>query len=134
MKNTNRRMILYVGYIVLGIVLIVLSAKEIIDDFFTGFGGGFIGVGIVMLIKAIRYNKNPEYKEKIDTENNDERNRYLSMKAWSWTGYLFVLVMACATIVSAILSQMLYVRIFSLMLTLVCLLYFISYLIVRKKY
>lgn len=134
MKNNNRRILLYLCYIAFGVVLVVLSMKGILDNFFSGFGGGFVGVGLIMIIKAIMYNKNAEYREKIDTENNDERNKYINMKAWSWAGYLYVIIMATITVICAILNQMAYMKLASLSLTLVTLLYFISYLIVRKKY
>ena len=129
-----RNIIINTVYIVVGIVLVTLTLTNKIDNIFLGFGSGLIGVGAVLLFRAIKYHTNQEYKEQIDTENNDERNRYISMKAWSWTGYLFIIICAVIALVCVIMSQTVYAQIALGAVATITLLYYISYLVIRKKY
>ena len=94
----NKRFIASIVEIILGVVLSVCGAIGLIDSYWTGMGGGLIGVGIVFLIRSIRYRRNPEYKEEVDIEMSDERNKFIRLKAWSWAGYLFVMIAAVASI------------------------------------
>lgn len=55
-------------------------------------GTAILTVRIVFLIRQIKHRTNEEYREKYDIERSDERNRYLSGKAWAWAGYLFVMI------------------------------------------
>lgn len=129
-----RNIIINTVYIVVGIVLVTLTLTNKIDNIFLGFGSGLIGVGAVLLFRAIKYHTNQKYKEQIDTENNDERNRYISMKAWSWTGYLFIIICAVIALVCVIMSQIVYAQIALCAVATITLLYYISYLVIRKKY
>ena len=52
-----------------------------------------------ILWKQFRYRTDKDYREAIDTQNNDERNRYISLKAWSWAGYLHLMIAAVAAII-----------------------------------
>ncbi len=95
----NRRMLTSIVYILLGMVLFGCGLAEIVDEFWSGMGGALIGVGIIQMIRMIRYQKNPDYKEAVDTAVTDERNRFISNKAWAWAGYLYVLSSSVGTIV-----------------------------------
>lgn len=130
----NKRMIPSIIEIALGITLSVLGYLQIVDSFWAGMGTALIVVGVIYLIRHIRYKTNTAYKEKVETEAKDERNRYLAMKAWSWAGYLFVLIAAVATIVLKLTGceEMMYVT--SASVTLIVLLYWGAYLILQKKY
>ena len=129
-----RNIIINTVYIVVGIVLVTLTLTNKIDNIFLGLGSGLIGAGAVLLFRAIKYHTNQKYKEQIDTENNDERNCYISMKAWSWTGYLFIIICAVIALVCVIMSQIVYSQIALGAVATITLLYYISYLVIRKKY
>lgn len=129
-----RNIIINTVYIVVGIVLVTLTLTNKIANIFLGLGSGLIGAGAVLLFRAIKYHTNQEYKEQIDTENNDERNRYISMKAWSWAGYLFIIICAVIALVCVIMSQIVYSQIALCAVATITLLYYISYLVIRKKY
>lgn len=130
----NKALVLNMTWLLLGAVLIVFSSMEILNDMYLGFGGGLVGVGVARLVRVFRYKTNDAYKEKVDVEMSDERNRYISMKAWAWAGYSLVLILATVTIVCMILSQTFYMRLASGMVCLIVVLYWISYLILRTKY
>jgi uncharacterized membrane protein len=83
---------------------------------------------------GIKLEKDAEYRENYEIEVNDERNRYLRMKAWSWAGYMFVLIAAVATIVLAVADKKELMMMASSGVCIMILLYWISYMIVRKKY
>ena len=130
----DRRMYLSLFWLLLGVVLVVCSMTEVIDSYWSGMGGGFAGVGIAQLIRHIRYRKNEEYREKVDVETNDERNRFLAGKAWAWAGYLFVLVSGVATIALKVMGQDQWSLAASCALCLLLVLYWGSYLVLKRKY
>ena len=132
--NYKRRMIWGVFWIVLGLTLTALGIMGRIDSYWSGMGGGFAGVGIAQLIRHIRYRKNEEYREKVDVETNDERNRFLAGKAWAWAGYLFVMVSGVATIALKVMGQDQWSLAASYALCLLLVLYWGSYLVLKRKY
>ena len=130
----NKRMLISVIYVLLGTVLFGCGLMDIADEFWSGMGGALIGVGIVRLIGMIRYQKNPEYKEAVDTAMNDERNRFLANKAWAWAGYLYVIAAGVGTISFKIAGQEELSVFCGLSVSVLVLLYYISHLWLRKKY
>lgn len=128
-----KNIILNAFYIILGTVLLVLACLNIINNIFAGFGGGLIGVGALLLIKAIKYHTNKEYKDKIDVENSDERNRFISMKAWSFAGYAFVIICAALMVVFLIINKLLIVQLLSGAICTLILLYILFYYIIRSR-
>ena len=70
----------------------------------------------------------------MDVEAHDERNRFISGRAWAWAGYLYVLVGAAGTVVFRIagheeLSVMAGISVCILMV-----LYWLSWMLLRRKY
>ena len=94
----------------------------------------YLLVGIVQLVRHIRYRKNDDYREKVDVAVNDERNRFLTGKAWAWAGYLFVLVCGVATIALKIAGQDQWSLAASYALCLLLVLYWGAYLVLKRKY
>ena len=126
--------ILYILYILVGITLIVLGFTGILDSFWSGMGSGLLVVSVLQIIRLVRLYKNSDYREKLETEVSDERNRFLRNKAWAWAGYLFVLTAAVASIVLRILGQELLSSAAAWAVCLIILLYWISFWILRRKY
>ena len=130
----DRRMVLSVFWVLLGAALFVCGAMEVVDSYWSGMGGGFLAVGVLQLIRHIRYRKNEEYREKVDVAVSDERNRFLTGKAWAWAGYLFVLVSGVATIALKVMGQDQWSLAASYALCLLLVLYWGSYLVLKRKY
>ena len=130
----NKRMLIFVVYVLLGTVLFGCGLMEMVDEFWSGLGGALIGVGIVRLVAMIRYQKNPEYKEAVDTARNDERNRFLANKAWAWAGYLYVIAAGVGAIVFKIAGWQDLSVFCGISVLVLVLLYYISALWLRKKY
>ena len=135
MYNDNKRLLLNIFWVILGAVLLVLSLLEKLDSsVYAGMGGALIAVGILQLIRTVRYRKNAEYQEKIDTEVNDERNRFLRMKSWAWTGYIVVLAECVGVVAAMILGQETIQLILSSSVCLILVVYWVTYLILSRKY
>ena len=134
MKKHNINLILCVFYILLGIVLNVLCYTHMLDNFWSGFGVSIGVVGILLLIRNIRYRTNAQYREETDTKNSDERNRFLSGKAWAWAGYLFVLISAVCILIFKFMGQELLMMAACVAECLLLVLYWLSYLVLSKKY
>ena len=133
MKNT-RNLIIYLLYLIIGGVLLTLGIFEVIDSFWSGMGSGLLFVSVLRLIRLYRFNKNEKYREKVETEISDERNRFIKSRAWAWAGYLFILISAVAIIAFRVAGQPLLSSAASVALCLMLVLYWVSFFILRKKY
>ena len=133
MKN-DRRMIASICYVVLGAVLLALGIMEVVDEFWSGMGGALIVVGILQVVRFFRYRNNEEYRQKAEIANKDERNHFIRNKAWAWSGYLFVLIAAVVTIALKIAGQDTLSFAASMALCLLLVLYWVSFLVLSKKY
>ena len=133
MRN-DRRVIAAVCYIVLGVVLLVLGMMEMVDEFWSGMGGALIAVGVVRVVQFFRYRNNEEYREKAEIAAKDERNHYIRNKAWAWSGYLFMLIAAVATIAFRVAGQDTLSFAASMAICLLLVLYWGFFLVLSKKY
>ncbi len=132
--KANRNLIIYILYLVIGVTLLGLGIANVVDEFWSGMGSGLIFVSVLRIIRVYRFNKNEEYREKVETEISDERNRFIRNKAWAWAGYLFILISAVAVIAFKVAGQELLSTASSVALCLMLVLYWVSFLILRKKY
>lgn len=135
MYYNKKKLAVSVMWVIIGAALFVLELTGVISNpVFSGMGGALATVGVVQIIRNVRYHSNKEYKEKIDVAYTDERNGYIRMKAWSWAGYLFILCSAVASLVLFILKQTVYGQIVSYCMCAVLAFYVIVYMILQRKY
>ena len=130
----KRRLIWGVFWITLGLTLTVLGIMGRIDSYWSGMGGGVLAVGVLQMVRFVKYMSNEEYREQTDVANNDERNRFISNKAWAWTGYLCVFIGAVGSIVFKLIGREDLMMFASLSVCLILFLYWICYLILSRKY
>ena len=128
------RMLASVLEIVIGAVLVGCSFLDLVDEFWSGMGAALIVVGAIFLLRSVKYHTNEQYRNDVDIQTGDERNKYLSMKAWSWAGYLFVIIAAIGTIGFKLADKEELMMLCSGGVCLIVFLYWISYVILRKKY
>lgn len=121
-------------YILIGGILIGLGFAGIVDEFWNGMGFGFLVMGVIQLIRRYRLEKNEAYREKVEIEAKDERNHFIRNKAWAWAGYLFVMIMAVASIVLRIMGEYVLSIAASGAVCLMIVLFWISFYILRRKY
>lgn len=135
MYYNKKKMIISIMWVIIGAALLVLDIIGVMDDpAYSGMGGALLVIGIMQIYKNLKYHSNEEYKEKIDIEYKDERNGYIRMKAWSWAGYLFIIGSAVVSIVLFVMKMTLIGQIISYCMCAVLVLYWISYLVLQKKY
>lgn len=101
----QRRWIASVVEIALGLVLTVCGALGVVDTYWSGMGGGLLGVGIIQLVRYLRYYNNETYKSKVDVEVNDERNKFIALRAWAWAGFWYVIAGAVGSIAFQVLGK-----------------------------
>ena len=132
--KAEKRFYLNIFWVIAGAALLVCGIFEIVDSFWSGMGGALIGVGTIRIIQFAKFCKNPEYREKVETETKDERNKFISLNAWAWSGYAVVLLNAMGTIGFKIAGNDALSQYCSCMVCRVLVLYWVSYLVLRKKY
>lgn len=132
--KTKMRIAANVLEILLGAGLLIGNYLGHVNEYWSGLGTALIVVGGMFLWKQFRYRTDMAYKEAVDTQNNDERNRYISLKSWSWAGYLFLLISAVAAIILMVADRRDLVPFASGSVCLLVFLYWGSYLILSKKY
>lgn len=130
----KERLIASILEIIVGAALLICSMFGVVDEFWSGMGTSLLIIGSIFLIRSIKYKTNEEYREKIDIESNDERNKYISLKAWAWAGYLFVMLGAVGTIVFKLIGKEDFMMMASLSVCLIMVFYWISYTFLKKKY
>ena len=132
--NKIKKYMISIIYIVIGAVVFGFSFVGKIDEFWGGMGSALFTMGVIQFIRFYRFQKNEAYREKIEIEEKDERNRFIRNKAWAWAGYLFVMIMAVASIVLKVMGQDILSIAASGSVCFVLVLFWISYLILRRKY
>ena len=129
-----RRIIAHVLCAAVGITLLLLGMLGVLDSFWSGMGSALLVVAALRFVQMIRFRRDEAYREKVETEVSDERNRFLRDRAWAWTGYLFVLTASVCTIVLKVMGQELLSMASGYAVCLMLVIYWVSYLILRRKY
>ncbi len=133
--NMNGRLVLSVLWVVLGILLLGLSMAGVLDSsYYSGFGAAFLVVGALQVWRNLKYRKDASYRQKVDTEEGDERNDFLRMKSWSYTGLVVVFIEAVGVVVTGILGQEAVQQVLSGSVCLICLVYWVTYMILSRRY
>ena len=105
-KKIKNRIIYSVCLVVLGVVSAVLGVlgvgsflpiemSEYIGGFYTGTGTGLIVAGIITIIRNVRILKDEKLLKEKDIFENDERNKLIGLKTWSYTGYAMFYHILC---------------------------------------
>jgi len=132
--NNRKRMIASGCWIVIGTALITAGYAGWIDDYWHGMGTALLIVGVLQMLRWIRYHKDQGYREKMDVEAKDERNRFISSKAWAWAGYLYVLIGAAGSIAFKLAGNDLMTKAAAMSVCLVMVFYWLCYAVLCRKY
>ncbi|MBR2582867.1 MAG: hypothetical protein IKD61_05680 [Oscillospiraceae bacterium] len=132
--NNKRRLIISAAEIVIGAALLVGVKLAGGDSVWLGMGGALAAVGLAKLLLGLRYKTDENYREKVNVEATDERNAFIRSQAWVWAGTGFVLVGGVLTIVFLLLGKQELSTITGFAVSLLVLLYWLSYLFLKKKY
>ena len=130
----SKRIYMSVFWVVLGGVLVALELTRRIEEYWGSMGFALVVVGLLQIVRFVRYQRNADYREKMDVENKDERNRFLANKAWAWAGYWIVLICAVGTIVFKLLGREDLMMFSSGVVCLMLVLYWVCYMVLKRKY
>lgn len=133
MEN-KKYFIIYILYIAIGALLIGLCMAGIVDEFWNGMGSALLVIGVLRLLRMYRLRNNSVYRERVETAANDERNKFIRGKAWAWTGYVYVITAAIASIVLKIMEQEILSLAAAYSVCFVMIVFWISYMLLNKKY
>lgn len=135
MKNIESRMVWYSALLFIGAALFILAEfMEVLDNFWSGMGLGFVVVSGLRLVQIARYKNNDAYAKKITVENNDERNQFLATKARSTTFYYSILLEGLAIVIFYILKNSDVAQVISMVLCGQLIIYWVSYAFLKSKY
>ena len=121
-------------WLAIGLPLIGLSIAGLVDEFWSGMGSALVVIGACRLLRAQRLKKNEAYREKMETFETDERYHFLLAKAWSWAGYLFVIIAGVSVIAFKALGMDAASQAASSAVCLLLVLYWGAYFVLKKKY
>ncbi len=133
-KKLKMRLFFGIGYIVLGLALILtfcFIATE--SDYLSSFGFALIVVGAVRVRNYFLINKNEETLKKHEIAETDERNIAIANKAKSIAFIIYIIAMGISIIVLQILHKSELASVLSGTMCFLILVYWISYFIIRKK-
>lgn len=105
MKKAEKNLLIYCVLGVLGLALIVISVIMDLDEIYTGFGGGIVGVCVMRIVLYVLYKKVPSYAKRTEIENKDERNLYLANKARSIAFTMGTCVCAVASVAAFLFNM-----------------------------
>ncbi len=133
-KKLKMRLFFGIGYIVLGLALILtfcfISTES---DYLSSFGFALIVVGAVRVRNYFLINKNEETLKKHEIAETDERNIAIANKAKSIAFIIYIIAMGISIIVLQILHKSVLASVLSVTMCFLLLVYWISYFIIRKK-
>ena len=133
--DRNKRRMISLFWVVLGAVVLVLSLTGILDSSnYRGMGTTIMLIGIFQILKHERYRRDPEYREKMDLEENDERNHFLRLKSWAWTGYLVVLAEGIGSVIAMALGKETVQMVLVYSVCLIVFVYWVCYMVLSRKY
>ena len=132
----NKRFIIYVIEIVIGIIIEMLAVSGITSDpsVLTGIGSGILAVGLVQLFRAVRIEQDPELKKRVETASKDERYAFISMKAKEAAFVIYLIIAGVISMAALILGYESLGMTAAMSICLLVILYTIMFRIMAKKY
>ena len=131
----NKKLAVNICILIIGIALWGLNfAGRLPSESWGTCGVVLVVIEAFRIAQNIKYRTDAEYKKKIDIEALDERNSYIRMKAWSVTGYVFVIGAAIISIALYLTGRNEAGQILSYCVCAEMLIYYVSYLILNRKY
>lgn len=130
----DKRVYISICWIVLGAILAINQFTGNMDEYWSGLGIALLVVGILQLARRIKYHNDVQYRENVDTSNNDERNKFLSGRAWAWAGYLYMIIGCVAILVLQIVGLKEISQTISFTVCALLILYWVSYMFLSRKY
>ena len=133
-KKLKIRLFLAIGYIVIGLaMLVVFNIIKTENEFLSSFGFALIVVGIVRIRNYIRITKNEETIIKRQIAETDERNISIANRAKSVSFIVYVIFASVSVIILQLLNKTPLAVILSATVSVLVLIYWVSYWIISRK-
>ncbi len=133
-KKMKTRLFIAIGYIVLGVALIIVfNVFGTENSFNSSFGFALAVVGIAQIKKYYLITKNEETLKKREIAESDERNISIANRAKSLSFMIYLMLACIAVIVLNFLELSLLATVISGTVCILILIYWISYWIISKK-
>ena len=136
MKNKIISRIFY--SVIMIIISISIFTFAIIDnsqnkDYLLGFGGGFLMINIIMIVKNLQLLSNPKKLKEIEVVEKDERILKIVNDSYAMTFRITLFIEAIITMILAILSKKDISYIIGMVLGIQLIVFFVTYVIYSKK-
>ena len=133
-KKMKTRLFIAIGYIVIGLALIIVfNIFGTENNFNSSFGFALAVVGIAQIKKYYLITRNEETLKKREIAESDERNISIANRAKSLSFMIYLMLACIAVIVLSFLELSLFATVISGMVCVLILIYWISYWIISKK-
>jgi uncharacterized membrane protein len=134
-KKLKQRFRIAVSYIVLGLVLVTLDAVNHYENYFiSSFGFALLLMGALRLIVHRKVTKDDASVRKQELSETDERTLMISEKAKSWVFSLSIVISGILVIGLNLLGYQEAALPFAWYVCGMIILYWICWIIIRKKY
>ena len=134
-KKLKTRLYTAIGYVIIGIALIVISLLKISEnEIISSFGAALAICGIVRIVQYVKIIKDEDNIHKHEVAEKDERNIMLAEKAGSLTFRIYLMLAGTSMIVLYLLQKILMVQMIAYNICALVLIYQICYRIISKKY
>lgn len=134
MTKTNNRLIIYILFLVIGAVLFFLAGTGRVDSFWSGMGSALFAISILRLFQINRYKKDSDYAEKMNIQNHDERNQWLSEKARSSAFTYSIVALSIGVIAARIMHKLELSTQLGMVVCFQVFLYWVLWFVLKKKY
>lgn len=129
------RLIMGIVYIIIGAALTILNIFiQSKNDVLSVFGTIMLAMGVVYTIRNIRLMTNDEEMKNRKIYENDERNVMLYKNARSIAFYIYIIAAGIAVMVLYLCNLPYEAQIVAYSVCVLCVIYWITYFILRRKY
>ena len=133
-EKLKKRLYLAIGYLIAGVILIILAAVlKLENEFLSSFGFALVVCGLVRVRNYKRITKSDESIRRQEIAETDERNISIANRAKSWAFSLYVFLTCVLVIALEVLNREELVNILGGSVCALLLLYWGSYWIIRRR-
>ena len=134
-KKLKNRLYIAISYLILGAFLIVYDLiAHPKNDFGLVFGIAMLVMGILRIFQYRRITSSDQSIKERQMEETDERNKMIAERARSWAFSLYFLLSGITVIILSFLGRHEIATPISYSVLLLVVFYWVSYLILRRKY
>lgn len=133
-KKMQQRRIIALSYMVLGLVLVMADLLKGENGYYFSFGLALLLMSILRLLQFRKITRNDQAMRKQELAESDERARMIAERARSWAFSLSITGAGIVVIVLSLLGQHEEALPFAWYVCDMVVLYWISFVIIRKKY